>query len=52
MFDDLWNWNCGLHQEHCWDDEHTVTMQMQYPHNGELLKVNIEVHFTIETDWW
>ena len=52
VFDDLWNWNCGLHQEHCWDDEHTVTMQMQYPHNGELLKVNIEVHFTIETDWW
>ena len=57
VFDDLWNWNCGLYKENCWDDEHTVTMQLQYPHNGTLLKVNIEVHFTI-TDpgggggWW
>ena len=47
VFDDLWNWNCGLYQWQCWDNEHTVTMQYQYPHEGTLLKVNIEVHFTI-----
>ena len=47
VFDDLWNWNCGLYQQNCWDDEHIVTMQYQYTHNGTLLKVNIEVKFTI-----
>ena len=34
VFDDLWNWNCGLYQWQCWDSEHTVTMQYQYPSNG------------------
>lgn len=48
VFSDLWNWSCGLHQWVCWEDAHTVTMQYQYPHQGTLLKVNIEVHFKIE----
>ena len=53
VFDDLWNWNCGLYQQNCYDDEHTVTMQYQYPHNGTLLKVNVEVKFTITgSGWW
>ena len=53
VFQDLWNWSCGLYQEQCWDDEHTVTMQYQYPYQGTLLKVNVEVHFTITgNDWW
>ena len=54
VFDDLWNWNCDLYQYQCWDDSHTVTMQYQYPQGGVLLKVNIEVHFTIEQNggWW
>ncbi len=47
VFQDLWNWNCGLHQWVCWDDTHTVTMQYQYPHQGTLLKVNVQVNFTI-----
>lgn len=47
VFNDLWKWNCGLYQWQCWDDEHTVTMQYQYPYNGMLLKVNVEVTFTI-----
>ena len=53
VFDDLWNWSCGLQQWVCWDDAHTVTMQYQYPHNGTLLKVNVEVNFIITgNDWW
>lgn len=48
VFEDLWNWNCGLHQQNCYDDQHTVTMQYQYPHEGTLLKVNVEVNFTIQ----
>ena len=56
VFQDLWNWNCGLYQWNCYDDAHTVTMQYQYPHNGTLLKVNIKVNFTIENSggggWW
>jgi hypothetical protein len=47
VFSDLWNWNCGLHQDVCWDDSHTVTMQYQYPYQATLLKVNIQVNFTI-----
>lgn len=47
VFNDLWNWSCGLYKENCWDDAHTVTMQYQYPYNGTLLKVNIQVNFTI-----
>ena len=57
VFQDLWNWNCGLYQDNCWDNEHTVTMQYQYPHQGTLLKVNVEVHFSIDNaggggGWW
>lgn len=53
VFSDLWNWNCGLYQWNCYDDEHTVTMQYQYPHKGTLLKVNVEVKFTITgNNWW
>lgn len=47
VFQDLWNWNCGLYQENCWDGNHTVTMQYKYPHQGTLLKVNVKVKFTI-----
>jgi len=53
VFQDLWNWSCGLYQQNCWDDAHTVTMQYQYPHKGTLLKVNVEVRFNITGhDWW
>ncbi len=52
VFDDLWNWNCGLYQWQCWDSEHTVTMQYQYPSNGTVLKVNVEVTFKIENNGW
>ena len=54
VFDDLWNWNCGLYQWNCFDAGHTVTMQYQFPHNGTVLKVNIEVKFTINGsgNWW
>ncbi|MBR4899239.1 MAG: CotH kinase family protein [Prevotella sp.] len=52
VFQDLWNWNCGLYKENCWDDAHTVAMQYQYPHDGTLLKVNVKVNFTINNSWW
>ena len=53
VFDDLWNWNCGLYQQQCWDNRHTVVMQYQYPHRGTLLKVNVEVSVTISGHgWW
>ena len=52
VFDDLWNWNCGLYQWQCWDSEHTVTMQYQYPSDGTVLKVNVEVNFKIENNGW
>ena len=52
VFQDLWNWNCGLYQYNCWDDAHTVTMQYQYPHDGTLLKVNVRVNFTITGNDW
>ena len=52
VFQDLWNWNCGLYQWNCWDDAHTVTMQYQYPHGGTLLKVNVKVNFTITGNDW
>ncbi len=54
VFTDLWNWNCGLYKNQCQHDSHTVTMQYQYPQGGLMLKVNIEVHFTIEYGggWW
>ena len=57
VFQDLWNWNCGLYQENCYDDAHDVVMQYQYPHNGQVLKVNVKVHFTLENigqggGWW
>lgn len=54
VFNDLWNWNCGLQQYVCYDDAHTVTMQYQYPYDDTLLKVNVEVTFTISGSggWW
>ena len=52
VFQDLWNWSCGLQQWVCWDDAHTVTMQYQYPHDGTLLKVNVKVNFTITGNDW
>ena len=49
VYGDLWNWTCGVHPDYCkYDNEHTVTMQYQYPHDGTLLEVNVEVHFTID----
>ena len=54
VFLDLCNWNCGLYQRNCYDSSHTVTMQYQYPHDGTLLKVNVEINFSIENSgaWW
>ena len=55
VFEDLWTWSCGLYQNNCYDDSHTVTMQYQYPHEGTLLKVNIEVSVNISNiggGWW
>ena len=54
IFDDLYHWSCGVHPNNCFDDEHTVTMQMQYPSRNLLKKVNVEVKFTIEDNggWW
>jgi len=52
VFDDLFNWNCGLYQENCHDEEHTVRMQYQYPVGSTRKKVNVRVHFTIITSWW
>lgn len=53
VFSDLWNWECGVHPDNCWDEAHTVVMQIQYPHEGTLLKVNVEVNFTIDYGgWW
>jgi len=53
VFQDLWNWNCGLYTYNCYDKQHTVTMQIQYPHQGTLLKVNVTVNFSISNapDW-
>jgi len=52
VYSDLWNWNCGLNNSSCFDDSHTATMQLQYPHGGTLLKVNIEIHFTITNNYY
>lgn len=52
VFSDLWSWNCGLYQWNCWDSEHTVTMQYQYPYDGTLLKVNVQVNFKITGNSW
>lgn len=52
VFNDLFNWDCGLYQENCYDEEHTVVMQYQYTVNGKRLKVNVRVHFTITSGWW
>lgn len=54
IFDDLYHWSCGVHPNNCFDDEHTVTMQVQYPSRNTLKKVNVEVKFTIENNggWW
>ncbi len=47
VYEDLFNWNCGVRNDTCYDDEHTVTMQYQYQVGSELRKVNVRVHFTI-----
>jgi hypothetical protein len=55
VFDDLFNWACGVHPQNCYDNEHTVTMQFQYQVGSTLKKVNIAVHFTIKNQgggWW
>ena len=53
VFSDLWNWECGVHPNNCNHEGHTVVMQIQYPHNGTLMKVNVEVNFTISYGgWW
>ncbi len=55
VFEDLWNWNCGLEQARCYDDQHTVTMQIQYPQQETLKKVNVAVTFSIDYGgggWW
>lgn len=55
VYDDLFNWTCGVHPQNCYDDEHTVTMQFQYQVGSTLKKVNVAVHFTIKNQgggWW
>ncbi len=55
VYNDLFRWNCGVHPENCYDDDHTVTMQYQYQVGTTLKKVNVAVHFTIENQgggWW
>lgn len=54
VYNDLFNWTCGVHPYNCYDDEHTVTMQIQYPVKSVLKKVNVEVRFTIvnQGGWW
>ena len=53
VFQDLWKWNCGLYQYNCFDNHHSVGMQYQYPHDGTLLKVNVDVEMNITgTGWW
>ena len=48
VFSDLFSWSCGVRNDTCYDSEHTVTMQYQYPVGSVLKKVNIRVHFTIQ----
>lgn len=54
IYSDLYHWACGVHPNNCFDDAHTVTMQVQYPSRSTLKKVNVEVRFTIENQggWW
>lgn len=54
IFDDLFHWNCGLYQNNCSDDSHTVTMQMRYQDGATLKKVNVVVTFSISGTggWW
>lgn len=52
VFDDLFNWNCGLYQQNCYDSSHTVTMQMQYTTDSGVKKVNVVVNFTINLGYW
>lgn len=54
IYDDLFHWSCGVHPYNCFDDNHVVTMQMQYPSGGTLKKVNVKVNFTIDNQggWW
>ncbi len=47
VFNDLFNWNCGLYQSNCSDSSHTVTMQMRYQTGSVIKKVNVVVTFTI-----
>lgn len=47
VFDDLFQWSCGLYQQNCRDKTHTVTMQMQYDTGTAVRKVNVVVRFTI-----
>ena len=52
VYNDLFSWKCGVRSDTCYDDEHTVAMQLQYQVGTTLKKVNIRVHFTIEFGWW
>lgn len=47
VFNDLFNWNCGLNQSTCYDESHTVTMQMQYNTGNGVKCVNVVVKFAI-----
>ncbi len=55
VFSDLFQWNCGLYQNNCSDDSHTVTMQMRYQDGATVKKVNVVVTFSISGAggaWW
>lgn len=52
VYNDLFNWTCGIRTDTCYDEEHTVTMQYRCQAGTTIKKVNVRVHFTIESYWW
>ena len=52
VYNDLFNWECGVRNDTCYDSEHTVNMQYRYQVGTTLKEVNVRVHFTIQYSWW
>ena len=52
VYNDLFNWECGVRNDTCYDSEHTVIMQYRYQVGTTLKEVNVRVHFTIQYSWW
>jgi len=51
IFDDLFNWNCGVHPYNCYEESHKVAMAFKYQQGETLKKVTINVNFTIDNAW-